>query len=214
MNYLVLDTETTNSIEEPMTYDIGWSIYNANGDTLKEVSFVVAEIFTDKDLMASAFFSDKIPQYEADILSGERILAPIALIRTALRADCLGYNISAISAHNATFDYRSCTKSIRYVTKSAIRYFLPYGVEIWDTLTMAKEVFGNDENYIDFCVKNGFCCKNGKPRMTAEILYRYLTNDTNFVESHTGLEDTKIEKEILFECLKRKPDCRKSPWKD
>ena len=28
MNVIVLDTETTNSLEEPIAYDIGWAVVN------------------------------------------------------------------------------------------------------------------------------------------------------------------------------------------
>jgi response regulator RpfG family c-di-GMP phosphodiesterase len=34
-------------------------------------------------------------------------------------------------------------------------------------------------------------------------IYRYIKKDTSFIESHTGLEDTLIEKEILAYCIKQ-----------
>ena len=45
--------------------------------------------------------------------------------------------------------------------------------------------------------------KNNQCRFTAEIIYRYLTNDLEFEESHTGLEDTLIEKDILAFCIRQ-----------
>ena len=48
---------------------------------------------------------------------------------------------------------------------------------------------------------------------TAEILYRFLSGDENFIESHTGLEDCEIEKEILVYCLKKHPQ-RKKLWEN
>lgn len=214
MNYLVLDTETTNTIEEPIMYDIGWSIYDKNKTLLKTVSFIVAETWNDKELLEQAYFANKLPQYEKDINEGKRVLASIKFIRYALNCDCKAYDVISISAHNLPFDYRSTTKSIRYLTKSDIRYFLPYGVELWCTLAMARDCFGNNRDYEYYCKSNGFCTKNGKPRFTAEVLYGYLTNNPGFEESHTGLEDTLIESTILFECLRINPNCRKSPWKD
>ena len=44
---------------------------------------------------------------------------------------------------------------------------------------------------------------NGKTSFTAENIYRYLINDASFEESHTGLEDVLIEKEIFAECVRR-----------
>ena len=63
MNRIVLDTETTNSLEEPLAYDIGWAVVDESGTILKAESYAVAEIFLDKELMTSAYFAAKIPKY-------------------------------------------------------------------------------------------------------------------------------------------------------
>ena len=46
-------------------------------------------------------------------------------------------------------------------------------------------------------------------RATAEILHRYLTGDNAFAESHTGLEDVLIEKDILAHCFRQHKKMRK-----
>lgn len=215
MNYLVFDTETCNDINQPLMYDIGWSIYNEFGALLKRQSFVVAEVYCDlHEIMKSAYYSNKLPRYEEELANGERTLAPLDVIRLAFEADLLMYGVKVMTAHNAKFDYKAVNTTLRYITKSEKRYFLPYGVELWDTLKMARDTFKGDEDYLNFCRTNGFMTKHKTPRarFTAEILYRYLSNNLEFEESHTGLEDTLIEKEILFECLRRNPNCAKSPW--
>ena len=64
MNVIVLDTETTNSLEEPIAYDIGWAVINLETEeVLKTESYAIAEIFLDKELMSCAFFADRIPSY-------------------------------------------------------------------------------------------------------------------------------------------------------
>ena len=73
--YIVLDTETTNSLDDPITYDIGWAVIDENGEVYETASYVVADVFLDRELMESAYFADKIPQYWEDIENGERILA-------------------------------------------------------------------------------------------------------------------------------------------
>ena len=50
--------------------------------------------------------------------------------------------------------------------------------------------------------------KNGKVRLTAEILYRFIERQS-FIESHTGLEDVLIEKEILAYCKRQHKKMRK-----
>lgn len=195
--FIVIDTETTNDIDFPLCYDIGFAVVDKKGRVYKKFSFVVAEIFFDKELMSSAYFSEKIPQYRKDIKKGKRKVRQIMTIRRILYQVCKKYNISVIMAHNARFDYKSLSLTLRYITKSKFRYFLPYGVSVYDTLKMSRKFFAKNYRYIQYCKKNGFVTKNNKPKFTAEIIYRYIIKDISFVESHTGLEDVLIEKEIF-----------------
>lgn len=206
--FIVIDTETTNDIDFPLCYDIGFAVVDKKGRVYKKFSFVVAEIFFDKELMSSAYFSEKIPQYRKDIKKGKRKVRQIMTIRRILYQVCKKYNISVIMAHNARFDYKSLSLTLRYITKSKFRYFLPYGVSVYDTLKMSRKFFAKNYKYIQYCKKNGFVTKNGKPKFTAEIIYRYIIKDISFVESHTGLEDVLIEKEIFSYLYQRKRfDC-------
>lgn len=203
MNVIVLDCETTNSLEEPIAYDIGWAVIDIKTEkVIKTESFVVAEIFLDKELMSFAYYADKIPQYWADIKAGKRTLTSRSKIRNRLWEDCRNYEVKDIYAHNARFDYRSCSLTQRYLTCSKYRYFFPYGTRICDTLKMARQAF-NDDDYKQFCIDNAFLTQNGQNRYTAEIIYRYLTNNLDFEEEHKGLDDVMIEKEILFACRNR-----------
>lgn len=211
--FIVLDTETANSIDDPMCYDVGFAVVDETGKVYESHSYVIADIFLDeKKMMKEAYFADKIPQYWEDIKNGKRQLRRFKTVKKILKDVCDQYCIKIIAAHNARFDNRSLNLTQRWLTSSKYRYFFPYGVKIWDTLKMAREIFGKDEKYGRFCYKNGYLTKRGQRRYTAEILYRYLTNNNDFVESHTGLEDVMIEKEILVECLKREPKFNGSLW--
>ena len=201
--YIVLDTETTNSLDDPIAYDIGFAVVDEEGKVYETHSYVVADVFLDNELMETAFFADKIPTYWEDIKNGKRFLRRLKTIKFILKDVCVQHNVTKIIAHNAIFDYKSCNYSQRYLTSSKYRYFFPYGIEIWDSLKMAREIFGKDSNYISFCEMNNYVTSYNKPRFTAEILYKYLSKDNNFTESHTGLEDVMIEKEIFAECLRR-----------
>ena len=201
--YIMLDTETTNSLDDPICYDVGFAVVDKEGAIYETHSFVVAEVFLNEELMASAYFIEKVPQYWEDIKNGTRKLAKFNTIRKVLAETMKKYNTNIVIAHNARFDYRSTAKTQRYLTKSKYRYFLPYGTEIWDTLKMAREVLKNDVDYDNFCYNNNYITKRGCKRFTAEILYRFFTGDNDFVESHTGLEDVTIEKVIFAECMAR-----------
>ena len=201
--YIMLDTETTNSLDDPICYDVGFAVVDKEGTIYETHSFVVAEVFLNEELMASAYFIEKVPQYWEDIKKGTRKLAKFNTIRKVLAETMKKYNTNIVIAHNARFDYRSTAKTQRYLTKSKYRYFLPYGTEVWDTLKMAREVLKNDVDYDNFCYNNNYVTKRGRKRYTAEILYRFFTGDNDFVESHTGLEDVTIEKVIFAECMAR-----------
>lgn len=201
--YIMLDTETTNSLDDPICYDVGFAVVDREGTIYETHSFVVAEVFLNEELMASAYFIEKVPQYWEDIKNGTRKLAKFNTIRKVLAETMKKYNTNIVIAHNARFDYRSTAKTQRYLTKSKYRYFLPYGTEVWDTLKMAREVLKNDVDYDNFCYNNNYVTKRGCKRFTAEILYRFFTGDNDFVESHTGLEDVTIEKVIFAECMAR-----------
>lgn len=212
--FIVVDTETTNSLDDPLCYDVGFAVVDILGNVYESFSFVVADIFLDEELMKSAFFADKIPQYWQDIKSGKRELKTFHNIKKAF-ADCVKrYNVKIILAHNARFDNRSLNLTQRYLTSSKYRYFFPFGIEIWDTLKMSREVLKNDENYSTFCWNNDYLTKRLCKRYTAEIIFRFLTGNTDFEESHTGLEDVLIEKEIFVFCVTIKPEINGALWED
>ena len=50
MYFMILDCETTNDIECPLVYDLGFSVIDENGKAYASYSFVNADIFCDNDL--------------------------------------------------------------------------------------------------------------------------------------------------------------------
>ena len=201
--YLILDTETANGLDCPLCYDIGWVVFQENGEILETRSYVVAETFLSKELMTSAYYADKIESYIEDIDNGERKMRKLSSIKRELTKTMNKYNIDTVIAHNARFDYRSCQTTQRYFTKSKHRFFFPYNTRFIDTLEMAKQTYRHDEGYLKFCTENGYCYgkNNNIPRFTAEVLTRYFLQDNTFKECHTGLEDCLIEMEIFIKCL-------------
>lgn len=215
INYLIgLDTETCNGIlvddkldlSQSLVYDIGWAVCDKRGNIYKARSYVVYEIFCGmKDVMNSAYYAEKIPKYWDDIKNGDRILATFLNIRKTLLKDIKEYGVKNIFAHNASFDVRALNNTLRYITKSKYRWFFPRKIEIWDTLKMARQTIGKQKSYQIWCAKNNYLTKHKIPRvrLTAEILYRYISGNNDFIESHTGLEDVKIETMIMAHCFRQ-----------
>lgn len=210
--FIVLDTETTNSLDDPIVYDFGWAVVDKTGKIYETYSFVVADIFLDDELMASAYFKEKISSYWDDIKSGKRELKRFDNIRKIFRKCVKENNVNKFFAHNMRFDYKSVNLTQRFLTSSKYRYFFPYGAEICDTLKMARQVLKNNTDFDNFCYDNNYLTKRGCKRYTAEILYRFISNNNNFCESHTGLEDVLIEKEIMRFCFQEMEDVEIHLW--
>ena len=211
--YLTIDTETANGFDDPIVYDIGGCIHDKKGNVYETFSFIIYETFYGmKDLMRTAYYAEKIPMYQKQIDEGQRKVVRYLTAKKHIAKLCEKYNVTAIIAHNARFDYRSTTRTQRYITKSKYRYFLPYGIPVWDTLKMAQDTICKQKMYKEFCKREGYVTNNGRVRATAEILHRYLSGNYEFNESHTGLEDVLIEKEIFVQCTRQHKKMRKSAF--
>ena len=211
---MMIDTEATNGLDCPIVYDVGYQIFSLDEGVLCERSFVNADVFCDAELMASAYFADKIPDYWQEIVSGQRTLKKWFNIKKQIAEDCKKYGVEIACAHNAAFDNRALNITQRYQTTSKYRYFLPFGVEWWDTLKMARETLKQNEDYGTFCYENDYLTARGCRRYTAEIIYRWLTGNADFEESHTGLEDVKIERQIFEYCVNKNPEIDGRLWKE
>lgn len=212
-NYgIIIDTETANDLIDNLPYDFGFAVIDTKGNVYETFSFVNADIFIgEKELMKSAYFAEKIPQYWEDIQQGKRVLTSTYNIRKTLLDTIAKYDCQFICAHNASFDKRACNNIQRWTTKSKYRWFLPYHLEWWDTMKMARDVILPMPSYQKFCEENGFMTNHStpRPRLTAEVLYKFIIKDVGFVEEHTALEDVLIEAEILKYCMRQHKKMRK-----
>lgn len=218
-NYIMmLDTETANTrnvngqldTRDVLVYDFGWQVIDKHGNVYEQKSYIVEEIFFGmQDVMQSAYYAKKIPMYLEQIARGERVVASWYEIRKDFVETMQKYESTIACAHNARFDLGALNATQRYLTQSKYRYFFPYGTEIWDTLAMARSVVKNTPTYKKYCEVNEYMTKNNQVRLTAEILYRYISGNDEFVESHTGLEDVDIERQILAYCFRKHKAMRK-----
>ena len=209
---LVLDTETANTISDDsgkldmtnvLVYDCGWAIVDTKGRVYLERSFVNTDIFQLDQLMNSAYYADKIPIYLADLAYGTRTPANTYEIRRQMIADMELYGITEVVAHNARFDVNALNTTLRWQTKSKFRYWFPYGTIVWDTMKMARSVIHKMPTYRKFCEKHNLLTTSGRLSTTAENLYRFISKNVEFSELHTGLEDVRIEREIMWYCYRQ-----------
>lgn len=207
--FMVLDTETCpidRGLEEVtpqnmLVYDIGYCVVDKQGNVYRTGSYIVSEIFFGEyqTKMQSSYYANKIPRYFEDIANGSRVVKTWSQISFILRKVLEEFDISVVVAHNARFDFGVLSNTKEYLEEYPM---LPY-IEWWDTLKMARSILGNMPSYKRFCISNGYLTKTNQLKYTAEVIYRFLSQEQDFCESHTGLEDTLIEKEILAYCIKQ-----------
>lgn len=222
---VVLDTETANTRKLPngkldasdaLVYDLGFQVIDTKGNVYEQYSFTIAEIFCDVTLMKSAYYKDKISKYLENLMNGNFKLVSFLEARKKLLNVMEKYNVKEVAAHNAIFDYTALNATIRYLTKSAKRYFFPKEIIWWDTKNMAQSVIYKMPTYKKFCHENGYLTKHKTPRpqLSAEVLYKFISKNKGFEESHTGLDDVIIESQILNYCYRQKKAMKKTLFND
>ena len=202
--FLVIDTETCNTVEQPLPYDIGFAICDRMGNIAEERSYVVAETFLDmKDTMKSAYFAEKIPQYWEDIKNGTREIKSIYKIRKEVKDLMSKYNVKKVGAYNMGFDKRALNNVMRYTTKSFCRWFFPFGTEFFCIWHLATQTLLQQKTFFKMAEKNGWFSEKGNLLTNAEVTYNYIKKMSDFKEEHKGLEDVRIEIEIMAHCFRQ-----------
>lgn len=195
MNICIFDTETT-SLDKPFCYNVGYVIVNTDdGSTLVERDFVVEQVWHNLPLFTSAYYADKREIYVAAMRRHETIMDKFGYICRQMRKDFREYEVKHTYAYNSPFDERvfnfNCDwyKNLNPFDDMPIHDIRGYAIECLV-----------DDCYKDFCSENNYFTESGNYSTTAEVMYRYITNNVFFIEDHTALSDSKIEAEILLCC--------------
>lgn len=122
------------------------------------------------------------------------------------------YNIKRVWAYNCTFDKSALNRLFGDEKFSVISSM----VEFCDIIPAILHTKLLNKEYINFCKKNGFITEKGNIQTKAEVVYKFLTNNLNFEEEHTGLADVQIETQILITAMKESKNVKRKPcqaWK-
>lgn len=195
---IVLDTETAGGFDNPLVYDIGYVVADNNGAIVKTRSYVIKEVYDNAELFESAYYKDKKSIYEERLKTGATKKVNLAYALYRLQKDIDKYGAEKF-AYNSKFDSKALTKSIDKFNKSKYKLV---ATDIKDIMQFIDNIV-NTQNYKQFCTNNKMMTKHKRPRpqKKAETLFRYLTNNPNYTEEHTALEDSKIELFILLTAL-------------
>lgn len=204
-NYvLVLDIETANITEDALAYDVGFAVADKKGNIYETHSYMVAEMFLDaynKPLMDTAYYAKKLPKYWKDYSVGKRKLASILTIRRIVQQVMKKYDITDVFAYNANFDKSGLDRTVRYLTKSKVRFFFPCGTKIHCIWHMATQVICQQKTYFEKAIAHNWISEKGNLQTSAEVVFAYISGNPEFQEEHTGLEDVTIETKIMAKCF-------------
>lgn len=208
---MVMDVETAGGLEQKLVYDLGFAIVDKKGNIIEERSFLIKEIFENKPLMTSAYYAEKVPTYLKDLEEGKHELVSFWQAREELLMMAEHYGVKTFSAYNLNFDMSALKNTTNYILsggkshKGNYKFLTPNfkGSEMLCIWSLACELLFSQKSFAKFAVENQLYSKAGNYRTSAEVAYRYMTNDPGFVEEHTGLEDVRIEAEILGRCLRQ-----------
>lgn len=213
MNRVIVDVETAGTVDEPLVYDFGFAVVDNVCNVIATGNYVISDVFYGMaELMQSAYYANKLPQYHAEIATGTREVVSLLEVKEIFKATCQEYGIKQVWAYNARFDRNALNHTCEVLSNGFCKWFTPYGVE-WKCIQGAAcSTILNSRNYFKFAVAHDFVSPSGNVRTTAESAYSYLINNADFQEAHTGLEDVQIENEILAKCLRqhRKMDTKPS----
>lgn len=198
MNIVVFDTETI-SLEKPFCYNIGYTIVNTESrEKLVKRDYVVEQIWHNPMLFITAYYADKRENYVKAMRSRKTIMAKYGYICQAMIRDFIKYEVVGAYAFNSPFD----DKVFAY-NSDWFKCNNPFdNMPIFDIRGYVHH-FMIDDNFKAFCEEHGYFTDSGNYSTTAEVMYRYLTGNTDFIEDHTALSDSEIEADILLECFKR-----------
>lgn len=196
--FMVLDVEGMSSCRP---YNIGYIIADKYGNKFLEKSFAVLPCIWENlqnCLQAEKMTHSNIQEILQDIENPDKKYAYTAIeeVKKMILKDVTKYKINEIWAYNCSFDKGSISRLFAedFEILNNIVTFYDIIPAIVHTMLLNKE-------YISFCNKNGFITAKGNVMTKAEIVYRYLTGDLSFIEDHTGLNDCKIEYEILLAAI-------------
>lgn len=198
---MVLDVETANDLNDAMVYDIGFAVVDTwQNRIVKEYSYVIEDVFYRMaDVMTTAYYAAKIPQYIEDVQNGKRKVVSFKWAKYIIARIMDTYKIKEVYAYNASFDRNALNQTLRYLTKSEERHFFSDKIRVKCIWNMACQTICQTLEYKEFCEENGyFANRERNYKTSAEMVYRFLHSNTIFEEVHMGIEDVRIETEILL----------------
>jgi len=195
---MVLDTETI-GLEKRYAYDIGFIIAELKSGRYVEIDsehYAVKQVYDNKMLFETAYYANKRPLYVQSLKAHKMKRKHIGRIFQRIKTQIKKHKIDFVFAYNSPFD-----KSVMRFNSDYFKKANP--IKNWiDIQGIASHYIHKTRQYKDFANKHKKVTPKGYMRTNAECTYQAITGKTEFKEQHMGLQDCRIELDILNECIK------------
>lgn len=195
---MIFDTETTD-INKCFCYNIGYLIVDTETkNILVEREFVIEQVWHNLPLFSTAYYANKREFYIKEMRAKKIKMEKYGRVCQNMIRDIKNFDVVSAYAYNSPFDEKVFNFNCDW-----FKCINPFDdVPVYDIRGFVhNSLITND--FIDFCETHELFTDSGNYSTTAENVYRYITNNIDFIENHTALSDSMIEMEILFKSVEQ-----------
>lgn len=198
--FIVLDVE---GMSTQLPYNIGWIVCDKHGEIFEQNSIAVLPAIWENlknCFQAQEMTHRNVQDILQDIARPERKYDYLDIegAKKRILNSIIFNRVTEIWAYNCSFDKSSLSRLFGDEDFRLIDSLVTF----YDVIPAIVQTRLLTKEYVDWCNKNGFITAKGNVMTKAEVVHKYLTKDINFVEEHTGLDDCKIEYQILLNAIK------------
>jgi hypothetical protein len=208
---LLVDTEFV-GLDKPFVYDVSYTIARVEGDKyepIKIVGNVVKQVYDNKMLFATAYYSNKKPLYTSALRRKVYNKRDYGRIVNSMLNDIKKYQVACVMGYNVKADQRALAfTSEQLGVKNPLE-----NVEIIDLMPIVIKSICDTVEYKKFAKANDLITKNGFYKFGVEAVAKYVYNKPNFIEKHMGLSDNEHELHLLNTSISKGGKIEKLPTK-
>jgi hypothetical protein len=192
---LLVDTEFI-TLNKPFVYDLSYLIARKVDDkyiTLKSVGNVVKQVYQNKMMFETAYYSEKRKLYVSALKGKTYKQNYLGNILRQFKKDITDYNVSMVLGYNVNADIRSIDFTSNYLKlESPLK-----NAKVIDLMPIVVNTICDTDDYKNFAKQNNLITEKGYYKMSVESVMKYINKNVEFVEKHLGKSDNENEIDLL-----------------
>lgn len=192
---MLVDTEFID-LATPFVYDLSYTIATLeNGvfEPLKIVGRVIKQVYDNKMLFATAYYSNKKPLYTSALRRKVYKKDFFGRVMNTMKNDIEKYGVECVMGYNVSADTRAIEFTAKHLgTSNALE-----NVEIIDLMPIVQKAICDTMEYRQYAKDNGLITEKGYLKTGVESVAKFVYKNEKFVEKHLGVSDNHHELELL-----------------